>query len=93
MSNHKNYLYHKFILINSHTNEYDELNSLLLHNNSHQEDNEIILDLYEHYLIYKIKFILVTFDKNFYNAIRKSNLKFITKVYNLEDIKQITING
>jgi len=93
VARHKNQLYNKFILIDNHANEYTEINNLLLQNNSHKEDNEIILDLYEYHLIHKIQFILVTFDKNFYNAIQKSNLKFITQVYNLEDIKQITINN
>ena len=86
---HKTQLYDKCVLIDNHTKEYKTLNDLLLENKSHEEDNEIIMDLYEYHLIHKIQFILVTFDKNFYDAIRKSDLKFIKDVYNLENIKQI----
>jgi len=83
----KENFFNNLIFIPAHKYNYSEIIKTLKENNSHHEDNMIILDLYEYYLNKNIKFILITFDKNFYNAIQKSNLKFITQVYNLEDIK------
>lgn len=88
MDIHKQKLYQKLILIDNHIKNHEKINKQLLLNKSHDEDNQIILDIYEYYLNHKITFIFITFDKNFYNALKRCKFKFIKNVYNKEDIKR-----
>lgn len=87
---HKNDLYSKFYLINNHIHKYAEITDVLIKNNSHRADNEIILDLYEYHIHHNIIFVFITFDLKFYNSLIASNFSFIKKVYNSHDLETLT---
>ena len=74
---YKKELYDKLTLIPQHHQKHEEILNKLIENNSHYEDNLIILDLYEYYTKHLIKFVFVTFDNNFYNALKKCDFDFI----------------
>jgi len=92
INKYKDELYSKCIIIANHINKHEKINHLLEKNNSHKEDNEIILNIYEYYLKHNITFIFITFDNNFYDSLVKCNFKFIKNIYNLQDIRRLINN-
>ena len=89
---HKNEIYDNLILINAHQYQHSSIKSELLKNNSHEEDNEIILDLYEYHLNNELNFIFITFDKSFYIALKKCAFDFLIKICGYQDIKRRLIS-
>ncbi len=85
--NHKENFYKKLTLIPKHSKEYPTITNTLTKNGSHYEDNEIILDIYEYVLINNIKFTIVTFDKSFYNSLKKCKFNFINNIIGILDLK------
>lgn len=80
-------LYNKLSLIPKHTKEHNHIREKLIENNSHDSDNNIILDLYEYCKFNQKEFIFVTFDNDFYIALKRCDFEFITKVCNIDELK------
>lgn len=83
---YKNELYDKMTLIPSHNQKHEDITNRLIRNGSHQEDNLIILDLYEYYQKYLIKFTFITFDNKFYNALKNCDFVFIKALKNHKNL-------
>lgn len=82
----KENFFKNLIFIIAHKHNYPHILKTLEENESHYADNMIILDLYEYHLNYDINFVLISFDKNFVEALKKCNFNFIEKILNLSQL-------